>query len=75
MAVENAQKANVKYLFFFHYSPRHSDAYLDTIAKKYKSGLPFECIMAREGLSLTIKKGKIVKREEVKIGFAKDPTI
>jgi hypothetical protein len=31
--------------------------------------------MAREGLSLTIKKGKIVKREEVKIGFAKDPTI
>jgi ribonuclease BN (tRNA processing enzyme) len=74
MAVENAEKANVKYLFFFHYSPRHSDTYLDTIAKKYKKDLPFECIMAREGLSLNIKNGKIVKREEIKLGFANDPT-
>jgi ribonuclease BN (tRNA processing enzyme) len=71
MAADNAQQAGVKYLCPFHYNPRHSDAFLDTIAKKYKTGYPFECIMSREGLRLTLEKGKIVKRTEVKLGFAK----
>jgi hypothetical protein len=71
MAVENARQANIKYLCPFHYNPRHSDAFLDTIARQYSSGFPFECIMSREGLSLTLDKGKIVKREEVKLSFTK----
>jgi ribonuclease BN (tRNA processing enzyme) len=71
MAVENAKRAKVKYLCPFHYSPRHSDSFLDTIEKKYKTGFPFECIMSREGLCLTLDKGKIVKREDIKLGFAK----
>jgi ribonuclease BN (tRNA processing enzyme) len=71
MAVENARLANVKYLCPFHYNPRHSDAFLDMIAKKYSSGFPFECIMSREGLSLTLDHGKIVRREEIKMGFAR----
>jgi ribonuclease BN (tRNA processing enzyme) len=71
MALENAKKAGVKYLFPFHYNPRHSDADLDTVYKKYAARKSPELIMSREGLSVTLKDGKIVRQETVPQGFAK----
>jgi ribonuclease BN (tRNA processing enzyme) len=71
MALENAWEAGVKYLFPFHYSPRHTDAFLDEIGKKYSGAdHPFEFIMSQEGLSLTINQGKIEKREILKLRLA-----
>jgi ribonuclease BN (tRNA processing enzyme) len=71
MALENAKKAGVKYLFPFHYSPRHSDEALDAVYKKYAVRKSPELIMSREGLSITLKDGKIVRRETAPQGFAK----
>jgi ribonuclease BN (tRNA processing enzyme) len=71
MALENAKKAGVKYLFPFHYNPRHSDKTLDSIHKKYASPESPELIMSREGLSVTIKDGAIIRREAFPTGFAK----
>jgi ribonuclease BN (tRNA processing enzyme) len=71
MALENAKKAGVKYLFPFHYNPRHSDAALDAIYKKYAAQKSPELIMSREGLSVTLSDGKIVRKEIVPEGFAK----
>jgi ribonuclease BN (tRNA processing enzyme) len=71
MALENAEKAGAKYLFPFHYSPRHSDETLDLMHKKHASRKPPELIMSREGLSVTLKDGVIVKREAFPTGFAK----
>jgi ribonuclease BN (tRNA processing enzyme) len=70
MAMENAREAGVTYFLPFHYSPRHTDAFLDQIEKKYSGAVPFEFIMAREGLSLTLKNGKIEKQKIVKLGLA-----
>jgi ribonuclease BN (tRNA processing enzyme) len=70
MAAENAREAGVKYFLPFHYSPRHTDAFLDEIEKKYSGAFPFEFIMAREGLSITLKKGKIEKQQIVRLGLA-----
>jgi ribonuclease BN (tRNA processing enzyme) len=70
MAMENAGEAGVKYFLPFHYSPRHSDAFLDGIEKKYSGASPFEFIMSREGLSLTLKNGKIEKTKTLKLGLA-----
>jgi ribonuclease BN (tRNA processing enzyme) len=71
MALENAEKAGVKYLFPFHYNPRHSDETLDIVHKKYASRKSPELIMSREGLSVTIKDGVIIRRETFPAGFAK----
>jgi ribonuclease BN (tRNA processing enzyme) len=71
MALENAKKAGVKYLFPFHYNPRHSDAALDAVYAKYADRKSPELIMAREGLSVTLQAGKIVERQTVATGFAK----
>ncbi|MDR3336093.1 MAG: hypothetical protein LBT16_02710 [Treponema sp.] len=71
MAIENAQKAGVKYLFSFHYNPRHSDALLDTVKEKYSKVKSPEFFMSREGLSIALEKGKIVQRESILAGFAK----
>jgi ribonuclease BN (tRNA processing enzyme) len=71
MALENAKKAGVKYLFPFHYNPRHSDETLDAVYKKYAALQSPELIMSREGLSVTLKDGKIVRQEIVPKGFAK----
>jgi ribonuclease BN (tRNA processing enzyme) len=71
MALENAKKAGIKYLFPFHYNPRHSDAALDAVYERYASRKSPELIMAREGLSVTLQEGKIVQRETVATGFAK----
>jgi hypothetical protein len=71
MAMENAAGSEVKYLCSFHYSPRHTDDMLDGIAKKQNGGVhPFEFIMSVEGLNLSIDHGKIVKRENLRLGFA-----
>jgi ribonuclease BN (tRNA processing enzyme) len=70
MAMENARESEVKYFLSFHYSPRHTDAFLDGIEKKYSAAAPFEFIMAREGLSLTLKDGKIEKQKIVKLALA-----
>jgi ribonuclease BN (tRNA processing enzyme) len=70
MAAENAREAGVKYFLPFHYSPRHTDAFLDEIEKKYSGAFPFEFIMAREGLSITLEKGKIEKQKIVRLGLA-----
>jgi ribonuclease BN (tRNA processing enzyme) len=71
MALENAKKAGVKYLFPFHYNPRHSDETLDAVYKKYAARKSPELIMSREGLSVTLEDGKIVRQEIVPEGFAK----
>jgi ribonuclease BN (tRNA processing enzyme) len=71
MALENAKKAGVKYLFPFHYNPRHSDAVLDAVYKKYAARKSPELIMSREGLSVTLKDGRIVRQETVPQGFSK----
>ncbi|MDR2784288.1 MAG: hypothetical protein LBB83_00060 [Treponema sp.] len=71
MALENAKKAGIKYLFPFHYNPRHSDEALDAIYKKYAASKSPELIMSREGLSVTLSDGKIVRQETVPEGFAK----
>jgi hypothetical protein len=71
MAMENAEKAQIKYLLSFHYNPRHNDSFLDTIEKQWKGKYPFEFIMSQEGLSLTLDKGTIVKRESFNLGFSK----
>jgi ribonuclease BN (tRNA processing enzyme) len=70
MAIENAAESKVKYLCSFHYSPRHTDDMLDGIAKKQNGVHPFEFIMSVEGLSLSLDHGKIVKRENLRLGFA-----
>jgi ribonuclease BN (tRNA processing enzyme) len=71
MALENAQKGGVKYLFPFHYNPRHSDETLDIMYKKHASRKSPELIMSREGLSVTLKDGVIIRRETLPAGFAK----
>jgi ribonuclease BN (tRNA processing enzyme) len=71
MAMENAEKARVKHLISFHYNPRHNDTFLDAIEKQWKGKYPFEFIMSQEGLSLTLEKGTIVKRESLTMGFSK----
>ncbi|MDR2051774.1 MAG: hypothetical protein LBP80_00020 [Treponema sp.] len=71
MALENAKKAGVKYLFPFHYNPRHSDETLNAIYKTYAARKSPEIIMSREGLSVTLGDGKIVRQETVPEGFAK----
>jgi ribonuclease BN (tRNA processing enzyme) len=71
MALENAKKAGVKYLFPFHYNPRHSDETLDAVYKKHAGRKSPELIMSREGLSVTLKDGKIVRQEIVPRGFVK----
>jgi ribonuclease BN (tRNA processing enzyme) len=71
MALENAEKANVKYLLSFHYNPRHRDSFLSEIEKKYTRTSELEFIMAYEGLCLTLDNGQIVKRERLKFGFGK----
>ncbi|MDR1949323.1 MAG: hypothetical protein LBQ38_08025 [Spirochaetaceae bacterium] len=70
MAAENAAAAGVKHLILFHYNPRHTDEFLDQREAEYQGGHPFELIMSREGLSLTLAGGTIQKRETVKEGFA-----
>jgi ribonuclease BN (tRNA processing enzyme) len=71
MAIENAEKAGIKYLFPFHYNPRHSDTALDAVCKRYISCKSPEFIMSREGLSVTLERGVIVRRETFSTGFAK----
>ncbi|GHT94570.1 MBL fold metallo-hydrolase [Spirochaetia bacterium] len=71
MAMENAEKAQVKHLLSFHYNPRHNDKFLDAIGKQWQGKYPFEFIMSYEGLSLTLDKGTIVKRESLDMGFSK----
>jgi hypothetical protein len=58
-------------LFPFHYNPRHSDADLDAVYKKCAVRKSPELIMSREGLSVTLKDGKMVRRKTVPQGFAK----
>jgi phosphoribosyl 1,2-cyclic phosphodiesterase len=70
MAAENARKANVKRLIFFHYNPRHSDKKLDEIESSHKGKYPFEHIMSYEGLSLTLDKGTEVNRENLNLSFS-----
>jgi hypothetical protein len=43
---------------------------LDGIAKKQNGVYPFEFIMSAEGLNLSFDHGKIVKRENLRLGFA-----
>jgi ribonuclease BN (tRNA processing enzyme) len=69
MAIDNAEKADVKRLIPFHYSPRHNDEKLDKIAAQYTGTLPFEFIMSYEGLSLTFDKGKEIRRQNLNLGF------
>ena len=71
MAVENAEKAGVKNLISFHYNPRHSDRVLDAIGKEHVKKHPFDFYMAYEGLSLSLKKGKLKKNKDLLLGFAK----
>ena len=71
MAVENAHKAGVKNLICFHYSPRHSDRMLDSIEQKYAGTYPFDFYMSYEGLSLNLSKGKLIKNDDLTLGFAK----
>jgi hypothetical protein len=75
MAVENAEKSHVKYLFPFHYNPRHSDSILDGIGNQWKTKIEatgsFEFIMSYEGLSLTFDHGKLIQQDKVKMGFSK----
>ncbi|GHT80043.1 MBL fold metallo-hydrolase [Spirochaetia bacterium] len=71
MAMENAEKAGVKYLIPFHYNPRHNDAFLDNMDKKIRANnLPFEFIMSYEGLSLSFENHRLVKTDNVKQGFS-----
>jgi ribonuclease BN (tRNA processing enzyme) len=70
MAAENAQEAKVKYLLPFHYNPRHTDGFLDQREAEYRDRYPFEFIMAREGLALTLAGGAVQKREIMKQSFA-----
>jgi ribonuclease BN (tRNA processing enzyme) len=72
MAIENARKAEVKYLVAFHFNPRHSDDILDGVKAKYTEQVKdLTFIMAYEGLSLTINNGVIVERSTITEGFAK----
>ncbi|MDR3276822.1 MAG: MBL fold metallo-hydrolase [Treponema sp.] len=70
MALDNAQQAGVKNLVAFHYNPRHSDAFLDRVAERYP-----ELIMAREGLSISLDKGAVVKQEYLSQGFAPEEAL
>jgi ribonuclease BN (tRNA processing enzyme) len=72
MAFENAEKSGAKNLVAFHYNPRHSDRFLDGIAKKYaREKHPFGFYLSYEGLSLTVDRGRLVKNDDLKQGFAK----
>jgi ribonuclease BN (tRNA processing enzyme) len=75
MAIENARKAEVKYLASFHYNPRHSDDILDEVKDRYTKALTdIAFIMSHEGLSLTLRDGLIVEQSTIIEGFAKVST-
>lgn len=72
MAMENTEKAGVKNLITFHYNPRHSDHFLRKNARRYtRRKTAFDFHLSYEGFSLTLDQGKIVKNEDIKLGFAK----
>lgn len=71
MAVENAEKAKVRYLIPFHYNPRHNDELLDDINEKYRNRKAPMFLMSREGLSITLHEGLIVKQATFNSGFSK----
>jgi len=53
MAVENAQKANVKTIIGFHYNPTHTDAQLEENAKGLSTD-KLKFILSHEGLELKL---------------------
>jgi ribonuclease BN (tRNA processing enzyme) len=71
MAVENAVRAQVRYLAPFHYNPRHTDAVLDAICEQTRADSAPEIVMSKEGLSLTLQDGRIIRREHFASTFAK----
>ena len=70
MAIENAEKAEVKYLIPFHYNPRHNDDFIDDIEKKMRGKTSCTFIMSYEGLDLTLDKGKILEQRTIRQGFS-----
>jgi ribonuclease BN (tRNA processing enzyme) len=71
MAMENAVRAQVRYLVPFHYNPRHTDAGLDAIHETLRKSPAPEVIMAKEGLALTLKDGLLLSRERFPSTFSK----
>jgi hypothetical protein len=61
MALDDAARAGVGTLAFFHYNTTHSDVFLDKVYGKIaQTRRPFKVLMAREGLSLRLDApGKI----------------
>ncbi len=53
MATEVAQKAHVRHLVLTHHSPRHDDAYLETMLQKAQAVFP-NTSLAQEGLTLEL---------------------
>ena len=70
MAIENAEKAGVKYLMPFHYNPRHNDDFLDAIEQAAIPRTSCTLIMAREGLEISLDKRSIVEQRMVPQGFS-----
>ena len=52
-ALQNAIAAKVKTLIFFHHEPSHTDKKLKQLEKKYAKK-EVKCVMAKEGLSLSL---------------------
>jgi ribonuclease BN (tRNA processing enzyme) len=71
MAVENGTRAKVRYLAPFHYNPRHSDDMLDTIYEQYRGAKALKFLMSREGLSITMQDGLIIRQESFYSSFSK----
>ncbi|GHU01971.1 MBL fold metallo-hydrolase [Spirochaetia bacterium] len=53
-AVENAEKAAVKHLVFFHHDPNRADSTLSRIEEEHRAATALKLTMAREGLTITI---------------------
>jgi hypothetical protein len=64
MALENAEKAHIKYLFGFHYNPRHNDILLNTIAKRFA--------FKAKGNTLDSNIGSFILPKEKEVYFFED---